>query len=305
MPSPAEPNLTERQRRALEAVAARASGPPLRPAWRILLHFHPDFPAAPDGDGRGGATVIEALAAEGTYRSQFATGTSNGGLTARAGGDRWRWESRLFGGAYDDASPHERPVYGALDFRGRAHGAAPRFGSAWIRLRAAVRHRATFCFPDSVFEPEAFGVAARMGLIPLADAAGHDLLDDYVEAQVHGEVRLARDAEAVVLDPVFRDTEVEAHARALPCPIEWHPGYRLEAAAFLRHASYRGTEVAAVGAELAGEAGLTPAGLGVARRSGRYDPQVLKKVWHCLARFGVLASAEVPGTSAESLRRSR
>jgi len=51
----------------------------------------------------GGATVLEHLARDGVYRSQFETGTSNGGLTAHPGGDRWRWEQRIFGHAYDDA----------------------------------------------------------------------------------------------------------------------------------------------------------------------------------------------------------
>ena len=50
---------------------------------RVVLHFHPGWPFA-------GGTVLEAIAATGVYRSQFATGTSNGGLTAHPGGDRWR-----------------------------------------------------------------------------------------------------------------------------------------------------------------------------------------------------------------------
>jgi hypothetical protein len=64
------------------------------------------------------------------YRSQFETGTSNGGLTAHPGGDRWSWESRIFAGAYDDAPSAERPKYGSLNFPRRATGGAPRFGSA-------------------------------------------------------------------------------------------------------------------------------------------------------------------------------
>jgi hypothetical protein len=47
------------------------------------------------------------MARDGVYRSQFETRVSNGGLTAYPGGDRWRWESRIFGAAYDDDS---RPV---------------------------------------------------------------------------------------------------------------------------------------------------------------------------------------------------
>lgn len=76
-------------RRALAHVADRSTGDPLDPSLRVTLNFHPHF--------------LHDLADDGVYRSQFATGTSNGGLTARPGGDRRRWESRIFGGAYDEA----------------------------------------------------------------------------------------------------------------------------------------------------------------------------------------------------------
>ena len=51
-----------------------------------------------------------------------------------------------------------------------------------------------------------------MSLIELAEADDRDGLDDYIEAQVHGPVRLDRDVEALVLDPSFRDTDVEQAA---------------------------------------------------------------------------------------------
>ena len=82
--------------RAVEHLTRAASGPPIDRPLRVTLNFHPDRMVA-------GATVLERLALEGVYRSQFETGTSNGGLTAHAGGARWRWEQRLFGHAYDDA----------------------------------------------------------------------------------------------------------------------------------------------------------------------------------------------------------
>jgi Protein of unknown function (DUF3626) len=218
--------------------------------------------------------------------SQFVTGTSNGGLTAYPGGDRWRWESRIFGGAYDRATARQRPVYGALDFRRDPYGAAPRFGSAHLRLAAGALARTTFCYPDSVFEPSAFGVATAMSLIALAEADRRDALDDYVEAQVHGPVLLARDVEALVLDPCYRGTAVEAAARRLPCPVEWHPGLRLSVAELGRHGDYRGPEYVELGARIAVGGRLDPLVVGGAANSGAYDPQALKKVWHCLARFG-------------------
>jgi hypothetical protein len=262
-------------RRALRHVTALSTGGPVDPSLRITLNFHPD---------RG--AVIGRLADGGIYLSQFVTGTSSGGLTAFPGGDRWRWEQRMFGGAYDDAPGHLRPVYGALNFRGKAVGAAPRFGSAHLRLTAATLARATFCYPDSVLEPTAFAVADRMSLIDLARADSQDGLDDYVEAQVHGPVRLDRDVEALVLDPCYRGTDVEAAARRLPCPLEWHPGFRLDVAELARHPEYRGPRYVDLGAAIAVDGQLTPRVIGDAARTGHHDEQDLKRVWHYVARFG-------------------
>ncbi|MFL6077985.1 MAG: DUF3626 domain-containing protein [Mycobacteriales bacterium] len=286
--------------RALRHVAALASGPPLDRTLRVTVQFHPDRSAR-------GRPLLAALAADGVYLSQFATGTSNGGLTAYPGGDRWRWESAIFGGAYDDAAAHARPVYGALNFRRHAVGAAPRFGSAHLRLTARSLARTTFCYPDSCWSPDAFGVADRMSLVTLATADRRDPLDNHVEAHVHGPVRLDRDVEALVLDPSYRGTEVEAAARRLPCPVEWHPGFRLEVAELRRHPGYRGRRYVELGAKIAAGRALTPRIIGDAARTGRYDEQDLKRVWHCLARFG----APVPpppgagggGSGAGALRR--
>lgn len=124
---------------------------------RVTVQFHPDWPYA---DG----TVIESIAREGVYRSQFETGTSNGGLTAFRDVDRWRWESRIFDRLYDEGPASNRPLYGALNHRARAHGGSIRFGSAFLRLRREVTARSTFCFPDSVFDPTAVG-----GPVPQTD----------------------------------------------------------------------------------------------------------------------------------------
>ncbi|MFH8218058.1 DUF3626 domain-containing protein [Streptomyces sp. NPDC018057] len=277
--SGAGPALPPAARAAIAHVAARSAGPALAPDLRITLNFHPDRLS-------GGLPLLRALARDGAYHSQFVTGTSNGGLTARPGGDRWRWEHRIFGGAYDTAPAAARPVYGALDFRRQVVGAAPRFGSSYVRLTAAAPHRATFCYPDSAAEPADFGTAAALALTALAEADERDALDDYVEAQVHGGVDLARDVEALVLDASYRGTPVEADARDLPCPLAWHPGYRLSVAELCRHGDYRGAEYTALGARIARDGHLDPWIIGEAARTGRHAVQDLKKVWHLLARHG-------------------
>lgn len=259
-------------------------------APRIVLHFHP-------GWGFGDATVLEAMARSGWYRSQWQTGTSNGGLTAHRGGDRWRWESRMFAGRYDDAPASERPVYGAWNRNDDQYGASPRFGSAYLRLRPEATERATFCWPDSVYQPQVIGGPEKLEeLCQLADsrtvhpselsAAAADLplddpLNDYVEAHVHGGVSLVRDVEAVVVDPTDRDAQ-SATLESLGCAVEEHSGYRVSADAI--DLDYRGSVPVELARLLGGE--VTPARLSEASRSGDHDAQAIKWLWHCLARFG-------------------
>jgi hypothetical protein len=273
--------LGPRQRRALDHVTGLSRGAPLDADLRVTLHFHPDRLV-------GDRLTLEALADDGRYRSQFETGTSNGGLTAHLGGDRWRWESRMFGGAYDDAPASERPVYGSLNHRRRPEGGSLRFGSSHLRLRPEAVQRSTFCFPDSVYDPEIVGTAAAMELGDVVAAAAHsdDPMDDYVEAQVHGPVLVERDVEALVLDACYRGTAVERVARRLPCVVEWHRGRRLAVSVLQSHPHYRGPEVVELGARIADDGWLDARVVGDAARAGRYDAQWLKRVWHYVARFG-------------------
>ncbi|WP_431677095.1 DUF3626 domain-containing protein [Kitasatospora sp. KL5] len=281
------------QRRALRHVTARSTGGPIDPRLRLTLNFHPDRTAR-------GRPVLHGLAEDGLYRSQFVTGTGAGSLSAHPGGDRWRWESRMFGGAYDDAPGHERPVYGAVDFRGLPGGGAPRFGSSYLRLTADTVERATFCYPDSFTEPENFGVATRFALLAILERDNPPPLDDYVEAQVHGPVRLDRDVEALVLDPCYRGTQVEKDARRLPCPLEWHPGFRITVDVLRRRPDFRGPEFVALGEEIAEDGLLDARIIGDAERSGRYDPQDLKRVWHYVAHFGAPQTAAPAPTALAS-----
>lgn len=166
-------------RHALDAIGQRATGPMLDPSLRVTVHFHPDRLV-------GDRSLLELLVGDGVYRSQFETGTSNGGLTAFPEGSRWLWENRLFDHAYDQAPAIDRPKYGSLNHRRRQIGGPIRFGSAHLRLAPSTRDRTTFCYPDSVLEPTGFGTADRMSLDRLADADDLDLLDDYIEAHLHG-----------------------------------------------------------------------------------------------------------------------
>jgi hypothetical protein len=274
-------NLFER---AVAHVESLSSGPALDPALRVTLNFHPDRAAST------GVPILASLAKERVYRSQFVTGTSNGGLTAYPGGDRWIWECRIFGGAYDEAEPRHRPVYGSLNFRLQPFGASPRFGSAHFRLSAEATARATYCYPDSAAEPTDFGTASRMGLIALASAdVPQQNLDDYIEAHVHGPVSIENDVGALVLDPCYQGTEVEVAAELLPCAIEWHDGFRLGVERMAEHQDFRGPEIVELGRRIAVGGRLDARIIGAAVATGRHDPQALKYVWHCVAKFGAPA----------------
>lgn len=234
----------------------------LRRVASVTVNFHPDRVAS---DGR---PVAVALATDGVYRSQFETRISNGGLTAYPGGERDRWEARLFGGAYQarGVTSAERPRYAGLDLLGFANGACPRFGSCHLRLAPSALERATFFVGDSVLLPEDGGVLERLepvlaGLlerIARGDELGRPLtvaalvgrlldsgdgafavpvmshaLDGYIEAQIHGPIALETDVEAVVLDPSFRGTApgdaLLAAARRHGLRVGWHAGSRLTA----------------------------------------------------------------------------
>ncbi|MFC7511675.1 DUF3626 domain-containing protein [Streptomyces thermocarboxydus] len=192
----------------------------------MTLNFHPDRVSR-------GTPILRSLADSGVYVSQFVTGTGNGGLTAHPGGDRWRWESRLFGGAYDHAPASERPST-APSTTGAVRSARPAVRLLHFRLTAATLERTTFCYPESCLDPSDFGTAAH-GARRTRPRRPAGRLDDCVEAHVHGPVRLDRDVEALVLDPCYRGTAVEDAARRLPCPVEWHPGFRLTVEELRRH----------------------------------------------------------------------
>ncbi|MGE5156283.1 MAG: DUF3626 domain-containing protein [Betaproteobacteria bacterium] len=357
--------LTPAQRAALDHVSTCAAGPyadlavPTLTALvaahaRVTLNFHPDRLLA---DGR---TVARSLAADGVYRGQFETGISNGSRSAFVGGGRYIWEHRLFGGAYDHAPVSQRPRYGALNLHAYTDGASPRFGSCYLRLRPEVNRRCTFTLGDSHLGPSAVGTvdalgAVLAGLVELARATGITLgtagvdpvelltglperayevrpdiapgrcLDDYIEAQVHGEVLLARDAEALVLDPSLRAGEVGATLVDLAAvhgiAVEWHCGFELAPDEF--DDEFRGPHMPALAQAVArwhaGERGVIDAAVvgraaaSTVRDPGRWSrfgspdemPQYVKHLWHTLVHCGRPARAgeDPPDTGAPAAVR--
>ncbi|NOU49934.1 DUF3626 domain-containing protein [Pseudoalteromonas sp. JBTF-M23] len=266
---------------AIENIRLKSQGIDSSMVSAVTINFHPDRFTTEN------KPILQAIAADGYLKSQFETGTSNGGLTAYAGGERWLWEQRVFDGAYDDASNCLRPKYGALNFRNYETGASPRFGSAYFQLKPHVCARTTFCYPDSYFEPEDFAVFNRISsLIDKALASNSDLLDDYIEAHIHGKISIKDDIECLVLDPVFRTSRIEQQAFNLGVPVKWHNGYRLSLEEMSRYPDYRGQKYIDLAKELAQNGHINAKVLGLAVTKQGYNEQDVKKVWHYLARFG-------------------
>ncbi|MCE8019931.1 DUF3626 domain-containing protein [Halomonas sp. MCCC 1A11036] len=247
----------------------------------VTINFHPDRLTAT------GMPVLAAINSDGVLKSQFETRTSNGGLTAFPGGARWVWESCAFKGVYDSCAPSARPKYGALNYKKLASGGSPRFGSSYFKLKSTLLDRVTFCYPESFFGPRGYGAGPYVGhLIEMADTDERDSLDHYIEAHIHGVINIYEDIQALVLDPSYKNTEVERLASELPFEITWHLGFKLLAEKMNQHPGFRGHEIVRAGQEIAVDGWLTPEIIGKAVNEEVMDAQKLKKIWHYLARFG-------------------
>jgi hypothetical protein len=314
---------------------------------RVALHFHPDRPHV------AGHTVAQGLLRAGRYRSQFETGLSNGGLSAHPGGRRDLCEQLLFGGAYHarDTTNAERPKYGSLGLLRHAHGPSPRFGSCYLVLAAPVSHRCTFTYLDShegaiergtleefddVFAAllcSAFNHEMGLGEsgltvpnlvhrlrnelpLPLNATAYFPIvrnLNHYIEAQVHGDVLLSQDVDALVADPSFRDTDTGRVLNDLcqryDVALHWHPGFLLSCEEVPR--DLRGPTMPSLAARVAISNIVDASAIGAAVRDLQARPdnwsdrgsrdevlQELKLLWHVLVKRGKCPSSSSSLTTA-------
>jgi Protein of unknown function (DUF3626) len=263
---------------AIEVVTARSTGGWLDPGVRVTLNFHPDR-------ALNGVPILVSLGTDAVYRSQFETGTSNGGLTAHPGGDRWRWESNIFGGAYDGASPRDRPKYGALNFRGYPAGAARRFGSAHFRLARTPWNARRSATPTASSTPctSAWSRECRCWSWhwPMIRICSTTTSRRTPRPGGAGAGRRGAGPGPVLSWHRRRGAGQGAGlsgrvARRFPAR-----GRRAVAAPGLPRAGAR-----ALGLELARDGHLDARIIGEASATGRHHPQSLKQVWHLVARFG-------------------
>lgn len=299
----------------------------------VAIHFHPDRPV-------GNRIVAQALLQDGAYRNQFETGISNGLVAVNAGGPRDSWERNLFSGAYHDEpelQAAERPKYGALDLTCSPDGPAPRFGSCYLVLKPEVSRRSTFTFGGSQSDPkfrgtideiegilsalmeESFVRDFTLGMAETRPAAAMDLitkslstprrfrtedlshnLDHMIEAQIHGNVRLDRDVEALVADGSFATGQVGDILREIGATfgfsVQFNKGFQIPVESV--PLGFRGPRMPALAARIA-RTHVDARAIGEAAQDlfehrekwkgrGTYEEvlQELKLLWHILVKHG-------------------
>ncbi|CAE7869240.1 CML6 [Symbiodinium sp. KB8] len=123
------------------------------------------------------------------YRNQFETKTSGGLLKTSA---REKWERGLFGTAYDDAKPAERPKYGVQNIWNDPRGVvgARQYGDSYIVLKD-FRLRCTLSPQDSANLP-----ARKLAVL---DYYAHVLLE-YSDKELKEAIRVAEKGDEKVGD---------------------------------------------------------------------------------------------------------
>jgi len=240
------------------------------------------------------------------------------------------------------ASHAGRPKYGALAVMDHPDGPAPRFGSCYLLLHPEVSKRSTFTFGSShephapertgtldVLDPVMAPLLAQLeqgsgafgtddltvaGLLdqlthglskPLLDPETRPLgraLDSFIEAQIHGDIRLSQDVERLVADPAFREHPVgESLARISTrygIPLCWHPGFTLPVSKVPD--VFREYPVRPLAERIAGQGILNAANIGAMANSLEFEPEAWKgwashedtltqfrRLWHVLVLGGV------------------
>jgi len=189
--------------------------------------------------------VMDCYLADTEYRNFFETGTGRGSTVRE---DREEWENAMFGDAFKDAAPSERPKYGCMNLTNDPKGvaSATQYGTSFFVLKSSVRWRCTFTQFDSSSCPrvgKSPGTAYQharflddssafpngdLELI-LAQSGGQLRNNQYREVQIHGPVRFGEDiARIVAADEIPRDQrgKVEQFAEKNGIPLEWrrlHP----------------------------------------------------------------------------------
>ncbi len=220
-------------------------------------------------------------------------------------------------------------------------GPAPRFGSCYFLLHPQVSGRSTFTFGGSHEDhaPERTGtldtldsvMAALLSQLELGQGAFavNDLtassllaqltdglsrpfrdprdrplgraLDSFIEAQVHGAIRLDKDVERLIADPAFKDHPVGQTLTAIcakfDIPLCWHPGFTLPVSKVPN--LFRDFPIRSLAERIAGQGILDAANIGKEANSLYLKPEEwegwashveilaqFRRLWHVVVLFG-------------------
>jgi hypothetical protein len=185
--------------------------------------------------------VMDAILADGRFKSQFETHTSMGLLDNDR---RASVEAELFGFGKKHIKDSDRPIYGTLQSpwdpqKDQGDDMANNYGNVIVRLKPEVKDRATFTADDSLgkqyvpsrvkdpqlasfiekyemsggpTEDNAQTMSSRLGHLASAVTVSH-LGSSYVEAQVHGGVKasdisdiwIPTHSDTIIWSPAARD----------------------------------------------------------------------------------------------------
>lgn len=159
-------------------------------------------------------TLINHIIGDNLYRNGFEVHKIYCALT----GAREQWEKNLFNSIYDNCQPKERVKYGALNLFNNPNGLTQctGYGKFFFVLKKHVKDRISFVNGDSsgmMFHICTFKWNSAI-LIHMNDALLKNLIDhvkgkkechkaynqNYVEAQIHGDLRLDTDIEKLVVN---------------------------------------------------------------------------------------------------------
>lgn len=303
---------------------------------RVVLHFHPDRPVS-NGRTVAEALLVEGVYRN-QFETSISNGGVTAFLGGRRDVCEQQLFGGSYHAAGVEAG--HRPRYGALDLLSHPEGPSPRFGSCYFVLAAEVSQRCTFTYQDSHSNPNEIGTLQEFDDVfaaLLRDVFFHDCalgernltvaslldrmeqalahpvaqrsspgspfrnLNQYVEAQVHGPVSLASDADALVVDPSFRGTTTADHLSQLctryQVELQWHHGFRLRVEDVPR--DFRGPTMPSLAERIARERMLDVSMIGTAVRDLHAHPdawtdrgtvaevlQELKLLWHVLVKCG-------------------
>jgi len=179
--------------------------------------------------------VMQYLCSDTEYRNQFETGTSGGSLSKTS---RLQWEKVLFGGAYDKSEGYEKVKYGALNITNDPSGimSCRGYGDSFLVLKKGIKNRATFVHGDSSRQDlHIITFSYPVSILNFLDGPDkrYDKLSEgekcelrdvievavgnkqsspsnqpfYIEAQIHGPVRLREDVEVLMVNKKHRNDQ--------------------------------------------------------------------------------------------------